>query len=112
MTKVYIKIKSYVDFANHKETSESAKLAKKIYQTAGIYPTGVLIAKICCECVETDHDDCSSYEDYLIYEIKSPNVVDTLLDADFEVYNDYDKFMDRFCELTTETDISDIITAI
>ncbi|QJX71003.1 hypothetical protein F-liban_255 [Faustovirus] len=113
MTKVYIKVKSYKDQAEHKDTTDSGKLAKGIKDVCGLYPIGILVAKICCECVEDDdHGDCSSYEDYLIYNVDSPSIIDELLDNNFELYTDYDKFMDRFCELKTDEQISDILAVV
>ncbi|QJX72548.1 hypothetical protein F-S17_0282 [Faustovirus] len=110
MTKVYIKVES------RKEASDAGKLAdaaKKIHSAASIYPVGVFVGKVCCECLDDDtHTDCSSFEDYLVYDIESPKIIDELLDADFDLYTDYDKFMDRFCELSTEADVAAIVAAI
>lgn len=110
MTKVYIKVESR---QSPRDAAKLADAAKKIHTAVAIYPVGIFVGKICCECIEDEtHTDCSSFEDYLVFDVDNPNVIDALLDANFDLYTDYDKFMDRFCELTTDNDVAAIIAAI
>ncbi|AMN84701.1 hypothetical protein D6_00298 [Faustovirus] len=115
MTKVYIKVETRHEKARDAAfMSRLAEIAKKIHaQGESIYPTGIFTGKICCECLEDDaHTDCSTFEDYLVYDVSNPNIIDKLLDADFDLYTDYDKFMDRFCELSTDDNVAAIVAAI
>lgn len=114
MTKVYIKVETRKDAKDAAFMARLAEVAKKIHASVNaIYPSGVFTGKICCECLDDDtHTDCSSFEDYLVYDVDNPNIIDELLDANFDLYTDYDKFMDRFCELLTDNDVSKIVANI
>jgi hypothetical protein len=112
MTKVYIKVQTR-SVEESRNVTELAKIAKRIHEVAGIYPVGVFTGKICCECLDDDsHTDCSSFEDYLVYDIDNPKISDDLLDHDFDLYTDYNKFMDRFCKLSTDENVATIVAEI